>query len=139
MHDVLLLEESDLLREVLHHGLEDLGFRVQSTASPEDVLLCLRAPRPARLLLLDFDLGISDAVRAACPDLPIISYSERRVPVEALNPWLKERRLAKPLRMHVLADAILALGVRPSHAVPPPPWFLHSPKGGCQVAQMARG
>ncbi|SHI57950.1 CheY chemotaxis protein or a CheY-like REC (receiver) domain [Roseomonas rosea] len=139
MHDVLLLEENDLLREVLHHGLEDLGFRVLATASASEALRCLRAPRPPRLLLMDLELGIADEVRATWPDLPIVSYSERRVPADAALWSRKERRLAKPFRMGELTDAIETLGVHPSHDAPPTPWFPPPSQHGHATMQASSG
>ncbi|MBP0444445.1 hypothetical protein J8J14_06595 [Roseomonas sp. SSH11] len=120
MHDLLLLEPDDLLRDVLHHALEDAGFRVQAAALAGEALSCLRSPRSARLLLANLDgadglagFAIIDAVRTERPDLPILYHASRRTMPDTPRCAPQMERLARPVRLLDVLQAIGRFGVSP--------------------------
>jgi DNA-binding NtrC family response regulator len=122
MHDVVVLEDDDLVRDVLTDIIEAEGFAVRSAASADDAMAQIEAAGGCDLLLTDIDLGPGangfDAARAAQerhPSLPVIYLTGR--PDHANNRHFgpKERFLGKPFRTRDLREAIRSLGVKPPH------------------------
>jgi CheY-like chemotaxis protein len=112
---VLVADDEEDVREVAAAQLEALGYRVVQAASGRVALDLLSGGSGVDLLMIDYampsmsGIELARAVRAKCPDLPILlvtGYVDAEH-IEARGPY--EWLLKKPYRMAEFAGAVEAL------------------------------
>jgi DNA-binding response OmpR family regulator len=125
MHDVVVLEDDDLVRDVLTDIIETEGFAVHPSANADDALAYLDIAEGCELLLTDIDLGsgpngfqAAHTAQERHPNLPVIYLTGRPGNRENVRLRPNERFLCKPFRMQELVEAMHSLGVNPPG--PPP-------------------
>jgi DNA-binding response OmpR family regulator len=118
MHNVVVLEDDDLVRDVLTDIMEAEGFVVRPAATADDAIAHIDSAGGCELLLTDIDLGpgpngfdAAKAAQARHPYLPIIYLTGRPDHANDRHFGPKERFLRKPFRALELVDAMRSLGV----------------------------
>jgi len=112
--EVMLVEDDQAIRDMLHELLEDEGYRVRSAANGRDALLRLRAGGAPHLILLDLMMPVMDgrAFREAqrgdptLSHIPVILLSADDRVAEAASRMSVSAWLSKPFELGALLDAV---------------------------------
>lgn len=116
---VLLIEDDQALRETLARGLSYAGFLVRTAEDESSALEAFERQKPAAVvtdLILPSGEGMNiiRAMRAACPDLPIVLmsgggfFSSERL-LSLAKSFGADAALSKPFRMFDLVGCLSQL------------------------------
>ncbi|TWI54968.1 PAS domain S-box-containing protein [Pseudomonas duriflava] len=113
---ILLVEDSDDVRQVTESYLKSLGYQVFSAASGEDALQLLDRQGPVDLLFTDVmmpgginGLVLARRIRQRYPDIPILLATGYMDDLASQDVDVSMITLTKPYRQHELADRIATL------------------------------
>lgn len=116
-HELLLVEDDELIRSIVAIMLEDRGFGVAQAATGEAALRLIEGGLEPVGLVTDIDLGpgidgltLADRVRALRPGLPVV-FATGRPPALRDRPCRAgEERVFKPFDADMLARAVARSG-----------------------------
>ena len=131
-HRVLVVDDEEAIRDLLHEYLESRGYRVIVAADGDEGIAAFESGQ-AQLALIDFLLprkngfAVADAIRRSSrPDTPIIMMSgvfkNPKTAVEAKEKYQVLDFLSKPLDLEELHQVIRSalVGIEPALSLAPP-------------------